>query len=211
MFEWASRTPGRMRQYPCQEDSGFVKQIQSGSLALFLTIALASGVLYAAPAESQGDGSYKIGVVNVKQVFDDYERQKKEYEKLQAERDKKQAEIDKLSDKITAAKERYDNERGSMSEDERERLEMQIEADYSQYKADFKRLQEDIDRQEKRLLETVFEDIHVAIQEVGARGDFHLVLEAGQPGRTAVLYHSTTLDITQQVTDHLNKKFAGGS
>lgn len=174
-------------------------------------MALASSVLYAAPAESQGDSAYKIAVVNVKQVFDNYERQKKEYARLQSERDAKQAEIDKLSDKITAAKERYDNERATMSDSEREQLEEQIESDYSKYKADFKRLQEDIDRQEKRLLETVFEDIHVAIQEVGARGDFHLVFEAGQPGRTSVLYHSTTLDITQQVTDHLNRKFAGGS
>lgn len=186
--------------------------MKSGSTVCFLALLLSvSGVLYAAPAESQSDSGYKIGVVNVKQVFDDYERQKKEYAKLQSERDAKQAEIDKLSDKIAAAKERYDNNRASMSEEERERLEEQIQADYSQYKADFKRLQEDIDRQEKRLLETVFEDIHRAIQEIGARGDFHLIMETGQPGRTSVLYHSTTLDVTQQVTDYLNKKFAGGS
>ena len=188
-----------------------MKHINSGSIALLVALALSSSALYAAPAASQSDGAYKIGVVNVKQVFDSYERQKKEYAKLQTERDTKQAEIDKLSEKITAAKERYDKNRSSMSDSEREQLEEQIETDYSQYKADFKRLQEDIDRQEKRLLETVFEDIHKAIQEVGARADFHLVLEAGQPGRTSVLYHSTTLDVTQQVTDHLNKKFAGGS
>lgn len=187
-----------------------MKQIKSGSIALFATIVLASGVLYAAPAESQGDSNYKIGVVDVKQVFDSYERQKKEYAQLQSERDTKQAEIDKLSEKIAAAKERYDKESSSMSDSARMELEEQIQSDYSKYKADFKRLQEDIDRQEKRLLETVFEDIHTAIQEIGARGDFHLVLEAGQPGRTSVLYSSTTLDITQQVTEHLNKRFAGG-
>lgn len=196
----------------CQEGSRVVKQIKSGSLLLCLIMAMASGVLYAAPAESQGDAAaYKIGVVDVKQVFDNYERQKQEYARLQEERDKKQAEIDKLSEKITAAKERYDKERATMTDEARRALEEQIEADYSKYKADFKLMQEDIDRREQRLLEQVFEDIHVAIQEVGARGDFHLVLEAGQPGRTSVLYHSTTLDITQRVTDHINKKYSGGS
>lgn len=188
-----------------------MNHITSRSIALLTALALASGMAFAAPADAQADSTYKIGVVNVKQVFDTYERQKKEYSLLQSERDGKQAEIDKLSAQITAAKERYDRDREKMSDAEREQLEEQIESDYSKYKADFKRLQEDIDRQEKRLLEVVFEDIHVAIQELGARSDFHLILESGQPGRTSVLYHSTTMDITQQVTDHLNKKYSGGS
>jgi outer membrane protein len=177
-----------------------------------LIIAAALSVTLVAVPQARAEGSdYKVGVVDVKRVFDNYERQKKEYALLQDERDKKQAEIDKLSDKITEQKDRYDKERDSMSDSEREALEEQIESDYTKYKADFKRLQEDIDRREKKLLETIFEDIHLAVQEVGARGDYHLILEVGQPGRTAVLYHSTTLDSTQQVIDHLNEKYAGGS
>lgn len=176
-------------------------------LALLVALLLAVPFALSSTSANAQGGDYKIGVVVVKDVFDAYERQEKEYEQLQLERDKKQKDIDVLSRKIEEQKERYDQNKATMSDIEREELEDEIQANYSRYKAEFKRMQEDIDRQEKRLLETIFEDINEAIQEVGARGNYHLILEGGNGGRSGVLYHSTTLNMTQQVTDHLNEKF----
>lgn len=174
--------------------------------ALLLSAAL---VLVAVPDQAFAqDTAYKIGVVNVKDVFDKYERQMHEYELLQTEKDKKQAKIDILSEKITKQKDRYDAEKDTLSDEEIEKLEEEIESDYSRYKSEFKRLQEDIDRREKKLLEAVFEDIHTALQEVGLRDNYHLILEGGKSGRAAVLYYSTTMNMTQKVIDHLNEKYS---
>lgn len=151
---------------------------------------------------------FKIGVVNLKVAFDAYDKQKNQYQDLEVQRDTKQKEIDKLSERITAARERYDAEKDTMSDSVRDALEESIEADFGLYKAEFKRLQEDIDRREKKLLEVIFEDIHQAIAEVGARGNYHLVFEGGESGRSGVLYFSTPLNMTQQVIDYLNEEYA---
>ena len=164
-----------------------------------------------ADAQSTNTGDspsqYRIGIVNVKDVFDSYEGQKSKYEDLQTQRDSKQKDIDALSEKITRAKERYEADKDKMDKAERALLEESIEADYGRYKAEFKRLQEDIDRREKKLLESLFEDIHQAVSEVGATNNYHIILEGGRSGRSGVLYFSTTLNMTQQVIDYLNEKW----
>ncbi|MCH7908762.1 MAG: OmpH family outer membrane protein [Candidatus Hydrogenedentes bacterium] len=152
-------------------------------------------------------GQYKIGVVNVKRVFDAYEKQKDEYALLQKTRDQKQKKIDELSATIEKNKERYETERDSMTPETISDLEDRIESDYSLYKAEFRRLQEDIDRREKKLLESIFKEIHLSIQEVGTQGNYHLVLEGGESGRSGLLFFSTTLNMTQQVIDYLNENY----
>lgn len=176
-----------------------------GAAALCVVAAFAASADVAAP--SPASGQYKIGVVNVKQVFDSYQKQKDEYEALQKTRDEKQVQIDELSEKIQKAKDRYEAEKDKMNETERRQLEESIESDYSLYKAEFKRLQEDIDRREKKLLESLFREIHDSIQEIGAKHNYHLVLEGGETGRSGLLYFSTPLDLTQQVIDYINDKY----
>lgn len=164
-------------------------------------------LLLAAPAAFSENGApaqgYKIGVVDMKAVFDAYQKQKDEYASLETERETRQVEIDKLSKKITVARDKYDAEKETMSESDRDALQESIESDYGQYQADFKRLQQEIDRKEKKLLEDLFQDIRVAVKATGAQENYHLVLEAGESVR-GVLYSSSTLNITGRVIEHLN-------
>ena len=96
-----------------------------------------------------------------------------------------------------------------MNKTEAERLELEelVETDYGKYKSEFKRLQDGIDRREKRLLESLFQEIHKAVAEVGSKGNYHLILEGGQSGRSGVLYSSSTLNMTQQVIEHINRSY----
>ena len=174
-------------------------------------MALMGALLGAATTASAADvqtsaapGQYKIGIVNVKEVFDAYQKQKEEYKKLQTDRDTKQKDIDALSERVSKAKEKYEAEKTKMPEAERDALEEQIQADFSRYQAEFKRLQQDIDRREKKMLDDIFDAIHKAVQEVGAQGDYHLILEAGVGGRSGVLYSSPTLNMTTQIIDYVN-------
>ena len=186
----------------------------SGSIVL--TLFVLAWVLCVSPDVGADNGSthdFKIGVVNTKEVFDNYERQMNEYEKLRKVADEAQKPIDELSEQITKDKERYDAETDTMEEDERRALEEKIQAAVTRYKAEFDRAQEDIDRQEKKLLRDVLEDIHFAIQEVGAKFNYHLIFESGQNNASSVaartgglLYSSTTLNMTQRVIDHLNEE-----
>jgi Skp family chaperone for outer membrane proteins len=185
-------------------------------LHLFLVLAAALTAM-AAPAQSDSPegtpGGYRIGVVNVKQVFDNYQKQKDLYEELRKTRDEMQAPITALSEEITKDQDRYKQKQDSMSEAERKVLEEKIEANVTKYRAEFDRAQQDINRQEKKLNEQVFQEIYLAIGEVGAQGNYHLVFESGEtaapiPARSGgLLYHSTTLNMTQKVIEHLNAKY----
>ena len=186
----------------------------SGSVTRILVVAAL--VLFFSPGINAENGlthDFRIGVVNTKEVFDNYERQKEEYEKLRKARDEAQKPIDELSTQITSDKEHYDAEADNMEDDERRALEEKIEAAMTRYKAEFDRAQVDIDRQEKKLLRNVLEDIHFAIQEVGAKHNYHLIFESGQDNASSLaartgglLYSSSTLNMTQRVIDYLNEK-----
>lgn len=166
------------------------------------TSALAQNGNPAAPTPAQ----YKIGVVDLKQVFDGFQKQKDLYQQLEQEKNQLQTEIDQLSSKITADKERYDANKATMSDEERIRLEERIEADFTDYQTKYKASQATISRKEERLLEDIMKDIRAGVQEVGAEGNYHLVIEGGGPP-SSLLYHSSTLNMTQRVIDHLNEKY----
>lgn len=162
-------------------------------------------------ADDPAPSSYKIGVVDMKQVFDSYKKQIDEYAKLRTKRDEMQKPITALGDQINADKEKYEKEKDKMEQGAKRALEEKIESNATKWKAQFDQAQQDIDRQEKKLMRDLFEEIYLAIQEVGAQGNYHLIFESGgndgvsRPG--GLLYSSTTLNMTQKVVEHLNSKY----
>lgn len=181
------------------------------SILLAATVALA--VTPTAIAENGTSVAPKIGVVDTKEVFDNYDKQKVEYEALHKKRDEAQKPIDELSEQITKDRERYAAEADKMDDDVRRALEEKIQAAETRYKAEYDRAQEDINRQENKLLRGVLEDIHLAIQEVGAKYNYHLIFESAPDNASSLarrtgglLYSSTTVNMTQRVIDHLNEQ-----
>jgi len=177
--------------------------LAAGMLALGI-LAITAGNNKSAKAQA---GDYKIGIVNIKEVFDAYEKQKDEYAELEQERDERQKVIDQISSKIEAAQKRHTEQKSTLPSQELLALEEEIESDFGRYQAEFKRLQDEIDRREKKLLESLFKEIHEAVGEVGAQANYHLILEGGQTGRSGVLYSSTTLNMTRQIIDALNASY----
>ena len=159
----------------------------------------------AEPAVStpKSSGGYKIGVFDRKKVLDGYNKVKNEYEGLQEEVERRQVDIDKLSDKIQAAKDKYQEEKESLSAGERAEREAEIQAEYRQYQAMLQTQQAEIDDKERLLMKRVFSEINEAVAKVGSQGNYHLILEGNS--RSGVVYYSTTLDVTGQVVDELNK------
>ena len=181
------------------------------SILIAATVALA--VTPTTTAENGTSVAPKIGVVDTKEVFDNYEKQKVEYEKLHKAKDEAQKPIDELSEQITKDRERYVAEADKMDDDVRRDLEEKIQAAETRYKAEYDRAQEDINRQENKLLRGVLEDIHLAIQEVGAKYNYHLIFESAPDNASSLarrtgglLYSSTTVNMTQRVIDHLNEQ-----
>lgn len=151
------------------------------------------------------EGQYKIGVVDVKEVFDEYEKQVEEYKVLEAETARLQKPITELSEKISKNQERLKDESLNLSDEERRAIEGDIELDYSRYRSAVQQNQEEIDLIERKVVNVLIVDIQNAVEEVGAQENYHIIFD-GSTRHEGLLYFSTTLNMTRKVIDHLNKK-----
>jgi Skp family chaperone for outer membrane proteins len=167
--------------------------------------AAAGGQQPAGAGAASAQAPYKIAVVNRKEAFDAYERQKTEWQRLEDEKNKRQADIDALSKKIEEDKKRYEAGTG-MTQEQKDQLKEQIEADFRKYQNQFRDAQSEIDSKSRKFFAQMMEEIDQAIQEIGAQENYHLIMECDRKAATSVIYFSTTIDITPKVIAHLNRK-----
>ena len=150
-------------------------------------------------------GTYRIAVVNRKQVFDEYNKQKSEWTSLEKEREQKQAVVDRQSDAIEADKKKLAEDK-SLTQAQKEALALKIQEDTLDYQNAFQKLQNEINMRADKFFAAMMRDVDAAVQEIGSEGNYHLIFEADPNPRSgsAVLYFSATIDITSQVVEKLN-------
>lgn len=180
-----------------------VKSLMICVLVSFLAPVLASAQESGAAASA---GQFKIAVVDRKEVFDNYDKQKREWGALEAEKKQLQEQIDTLSETITKDKERLESQGSTMSEEQRQELRDKIETDYRKYQTEFKRLQGEIDSKSRKFFARMMEDIDAAVVAIGTSENYHLIFEADSKSPTSVLYYSETIDITSRVVARLNSQ-----
>jgi len=173
------------------------------ALAFMSTVAV--GVSAPAFAQDAAAGGYKIAVVDVQKVLQEYNKRKQKYDELQGKVNALQTEIDALSSKIDAAKKDYDAKKNAGTDSTTLiNLETQIRKDYATYETKLKEHQATIDGMEKQVLQEVIGDVEGAIKAFGTSGNYHLILNAREGAGGAVVYHATALDATAQVIQQLN-------
>jgi len=151
------------------------------------------------------NGGYKIGVVDMEVLLTEYEKRKTMYDELQSEVDRRQQKIDEMSKRIESMKESYDNNRDTMSDEERFDRENEIESEFATYEAELKKNQRFIDNKEEAVLTEVLKDIKDAIASIANDENYHLILNSATRGpRAAVLFHAPAVDITSKVLVKLN-------
>ena len=183
-----------------------MKRLHIFRTIIALTLFTLTATPYVAHAQESANTQFKIGVVNIRDVFDNYAKQKKLFEELEAERNELQKPIDALSVTIEADKKRYDSESKTMEESARIALKEKVETDYSEYQIKVKQSQEKIDRHKKSIITEIIGDIQRSVEEVGAQENYHLIFDGTKNTTNSLLYFSTTLNMTQKVIDHLNAK-----
>ena len=171
---------------------------------LAAAIALA---LFAFPAAAQdAAGGYKIGVVDMQKVMADYDKREAKYAELEAKVKELQAPIDALSDKITKMKDDYEAKAKQEGADRvaLAQEEGRIRSEHATYEAKLRESQIQIDELERAVLSSVLEDIRGALKAIGEQENYHLILNGGERSGSAVVYHSTTIDLTAKVLAKLN-------
>lgn len=175
-------------------------------LAAFLCVlAIANTApLYAQRAGSDASRAYKIGIVDLQRVMDNYEKRAVEVEKLEKEAEQRNKDFEEVQTDFEKELEQFAKMKDEMDEDERSEREADLDMRALKIQTEVRQAQGLLESKRRRMKRSLLKDIVKAVEEIGADGNYHLILEADPESRTGVLYHSTTLNMTQKVIDRLN-------
>lgn len=157
----------------------------------------------AAAAPAASSGSYKIGVVDVEQVVENYPKKQRLMGELEASVKADQKAIDDLTDKLTALQTALEGGKDKFSDAERNAKLGEIRELITKIKAERETKQGKIDQREAEIKSEVFGDVAKAIQQVSESENYHLVLNSRGVPNGSVLYASPTIDITSKVQTQL--------
>lgn len=181
------------------------------SVAFALTLMLSASAIAAdkgkeaAPAApaAASSGSYKIGVVDIEQVVENYPKKQRLMSELEASVKADQTAIDGLTDKLDGLQKAFEGGKDKFSDAERSQKTGEIRELITKIKAERETKQGKIDQKEAEIKSEVFGDVAKAIQQVSEAENYHLVLNSRGVPNGSVLYASPTIDITSKVQTQL--------
>jgi len=178
-----------------------------GLVGMFALGLMVSNVCFTY-AQSQGATAsmYKIGIVDVQKVMDNYNKRTVEVQKLEAEVNKKKEEIEKLRETFQNELKQFQEDRANMTEEERADREAELDNHALTVESAVRQAEASLDRQQRRLKAALVKDIVDAVNAIGTEENYHLILESDPEKRTGVLFYTTTIDMTSKIIERLNKK-----
>lgn len=141
---------------------------------------------------------FKIGYVNVMEVFDKYDKTKsydESLEKIKLEKEevlkKKKEEIDQIQSKLNLLK-----------EEEREKKQKELAAAIEEYKNSERDIYTDLKKVRDEKMSEILKDLNDVITEYAKKNKFDLVLN-----ENAVLYGAETMTITSEISKFMNERY----
>src|SRR5690606_38190471 len=96
----------------------------TAGVCLVLSLTLATSLVRA--QEPTAQGGYKIGVVDMLQVFQKYEKREAQFQDLVQKRNEAQAKVDAMAEQINKKRETYESKKLTASKEELDNLELEI-------------------------------------------------------------------------------------
>lgn len=164
---------------------------------LILTLA---ALFLGAILSTSAFGEIKVAVVNVQKAILDSENAQKLLKQIQDEFKVEQDGIRKIETEITSLVERLRKDSEVMSDNQKRKLQQEIETKQSDYRYQGQKLQKRVEGRQQELFSGVDVKVQKAIEELVKADDYDLILP-----RQGVLYAGDLYDITRKVTEKLNK------
>ncbi len=143
-------------------------------------------------------GSFKVAVVDVNEVVENYQEFKDEIEKLKTDFVVKQKDLDTRM-KALASKEADLKKRiAVMDEAKKEELRSELEAEFKKLQSLFNQYQQELSEQEKQVFEKLEQKVLFIVEDIAKNEKYTIVLK-----KQATLYYDKSLDITKKVQDRL--------
>lgn len=144
----------------------------------------------------------KIAYVDSMRLYNDYAGKKEFEKKYEFQRQRKQAYLDSLFIDLQQLEKKMD-EQGSSS--------IQVAENYSNKKKIFEQLAENFEKENKEIegkyLDAIWQSLNQYINEYAKENRFDYVL--GATGSGSLMYADEDNNVTKQVTEYANRKYAG--
>jgi len=146
----------------------------------------------------------KIGYVDIKKVFDNYENAKKVQESFMKEVNEEQKKMDKLQEEIKKMQEDYEKKKDMMKQEERTKKENEIKTKIQDFSKKWTETKQKLDEKGNSLEEQLFNEIKAAISEYAKKNGYSIVINSFDS--KLILYGEKSADLTDEIIKILNKK-----
>lgn len=168
-----------------------------GRKAIAATLLTLAAVMTAVPA---GAADLKIGVVNLGKLVSASPQAQRARKNMEQQFASRKEELESKRDKLKSDIERLKRDGSVMSDDARDKLEGQIRDQQRRLKLLQDEYNEDVNKAEKKELESLRDDIRSVIDEFAKENGYDLIVGDG------ILYASDAVDITSKVLERLKDK-----
>lgn len=138
----------------------------------------------------------KIGFVDIKKIYDNWEIVKK----AKADFEKKTEEIEKDSTKLKKLEEEYNQKKNVLTEESRQKKEKEIEELRVSLRTRLITLDEERQKIKKELIEQLVKKLETVLKQIAEREGYSLIID-----KTMVLYAADGVDLTDKVIEEFNK------
>ena len=156
--------------------------------------------LWSLPGRLQAEEVLNVGMVNLRQIFAEFEDVEKSSKVLKGEVEKQQEIIDQKKTEITTLTEELDKQEIILSKEEKERREEIIDAKVKALQDFVIEVNQTIKSMENKIKKEIIDRILKAVQEVGEEEKYDLILEKNDK---IVLFSMPKFDITEKVLKKL--------
>lgn len=168
---------------------------------LLLSVGLIG--LFGLDFSAAAQNSFKLGVVDTQQVFENYEKSQEANGILQTAQDRLKNQLKDVQNEIETMEERLTKQKLFLDDPETETLENDIRLKRQEFQRDLEVGQESIVAKQKELVEPILKEIEDLLQKVGKSEGYSLILEK----RLVTLYVDTKYDLTERVLKLLNDQY----
>ena len=152
--------------------------------------------IWSLPGHLQAEEALNIGMVNLRQIFAEFEDVEKSSKVLKGEVEKQQEIIDRKKTEITTLTEELDKQEIILSKEEKEKSEEIIDAKVKALQDFVIEVNQSIKSMENKIKKEIIDRILEAVQAVGEEEKYDLILEQNDK---IVLFSVPRFDITEKV------------
>lgn len=146
-----------------------------------------------------------IVYVDVNKLFSEYKGTKEAQKEFETKKNTTQANLDSLMGDWEKELKKYEKERSSMSKKEID-LQQELLTNKQQQINNYQQaLQTQIQEEDNKMTQTVFNDLNAFIKEYGQENNYKIIMGANGSGN--ILHADPSVDITEDVIKELNERY----